>query len=117
MDFKLKYRKGGFLPRVLHMRFDVYAWIMACEARGLEFPDVAFKSELEARVSLMYGGYVSYCRCNSKRVKLSLNDVYAIYKAASIEEMDRMSMAIAKTKILGKQVIEYASEGKEEKKN
>ena len=48
MFYNLKYKRFGLLPRVLRMRFDVYAWIMACEARGLEFPNIDFQSEIEA---------------------------------------------------------------------
>jgi hypothetical protein len=117
MFYNLKYKRFGFLPRVLRMRFDVYAWIMACEARGLEFPNIDFQSEIEARVSLMYGGYISQCRANGKKVKLSISDVYEIYKNASISEMEKISVKIAQTKILGKTVIEYAKDEPTEKKN
>jgi hypothetical protein len=118
MTYNLKYYKFRVIPRVLRMRFDVYAWIMACEVRGLEFPNIEFQSELEARVALMYGGYVSQCRASAKKEKLSFADIYEIYKGASVSEVEKISVKIAQTKILGKPVIEYAKEAEqEEKKN
>ena len=102
--------------RSIGFRFDNYAWIMMCEVNGIEFHQIGELQEDVMLVTLCYGAYVSNCRFNALKEKLTLDAFYKLYKKFTLLQVDELKMAIYKSKLLGKTMQEWAEVAETEKK-
>jgi hypothetical protein len=104
--------------RRIEFRFDNYAWILMCEVNKIELHQIGELDEKLLLVTLIYAAYVSDCRYRAKRERYTLDDIYKLFKRLSVDELDQLKIAIANSRLLGKTMLEWADEGKEdEKKN
>ena len=102
--------------RSIGFRFDNYAWIVMCEVNGIEFHQIAELQEDALLVTLCYGAYVSNCRFNARKEKLSLDAFYKLYKKLTLSQVDELKLAIYQSRLLGKTMAEWAEVTEEKKK-
>lgn len=97
-------------------RFDNYAWIVMCDALGIELHDIGKVEEKKLLVYMIYGAYVSHCRYTVRRERYTVTDIYKMFAKMTVEDVERIKLAMLQSRILGKTVMEWGLQAEGEKK-
>lgn len=74
ISFKMPLAARGirrYFKRKVTFRFDMFAWLLACEARGLQIWELTKMDQTEMTYALIYGAAASSCYLNRKKIWFS----------------------------------------------
>lgn len=113
MEFKVLINR--FKTRKVGFRFDMYAWLLVCEANGIEPHQLGNLAQDKLVSDLVYSAYVSYCTRERKKVKYNIDQLSDIMDKMTKSQSDQMAEEILRSKVFGKPISDWSEDKKKAK--
>lgn len=109
----------SLLRRRVSFRFDTFAYFKICELNGIELDEMDKLTEQHIFLSWMYAAYLSDCAYNYRKPRHGFDYIAKIYRWYYVNDekgIERLKTAMLQSKLVGKEVAEWADQAGDEKK-
>ena len=108
----------SLLGRKLLLRFDMFAWEKMCHLNGKEFHELGDLNEQQLMLSWLYAAYLSGCASKYTKPKHDFRYIVRVYRWYYVNDhkvIAQLIEMIEQSKLMGKTVAEWKSEGEKKK--